>query len=844
MHLARLLIALPVLTLPAVAETAALPTSKDPEVRIELFAQEPLVKHPIGMTVDRDGRVLVIESHTHFPPKGYQGPAHDRILWLRDTDSDGKADKADVFFEGTDMTMDMANAPDGTILLSTRNEILRLHDDNRDGKADRADRKLLFLDTKASYPHNGISGLAFDKAGGLYFGVGENLGTVYTLTAKDGSTFHFNLEGGNVFHVDKDFGQLRRVATGFWNPFGVCVDAGGSVFATDNDPDSRPPCRLHHVIEGANFGYEYRYGRSGLHPFDAWNGELPGTLPMMAGLGEAPCDIIQYLPAAQKEFRGLPASWHGQLLVASWSDHTIEAYRLPETANAFGGAKKSVLVQGGVDFRPVAFAVAADGSMYVSDWVKRNYELHGFGRIWHVQGKSGPAPVVAPPGGIAEKQQQIDALLATREPTVEDAIRWLADTNAWRYSAAITRLSSAGELLPKLAAADLALPRQRAGLLLAAQRANLMTDSLPRRFLTDANPTVRLLALKWVADERTAALREEVEQLLADTTITPALFYGALTTLGRIESADFKEADMLKRLKERIANGQTPDRLKKMALQILSDRDKNLYAHEIPGTADPVFREWLMHVLGTLKDGARQTALRSMAFNDREPTSVRAAALSHIAPNTNDTELLIALAQTGEPALKRSAVALLQTMTLDAAGQTALVQAAIARGTLSSNRPPATDVAAWMEFLADVPGTPDPARGREVFLSPSLGSCITCHRMDGIGSIAGPNLSSIGSSKDPAYILESILQPNRNVAPQFEAFMLTTGDGQTRLAFLLMEHDATHTYVGLDGKTFDVRMDTVQKRELFPMSIMPEGLLLRLTDVEVRDLMAFLVAQK
>ena len=48
---------------------------------------------------------------------------------------------------------------------------------------------------------------------------------------------------------------------------------------------SCPPCRLIDVVMGGDYGYKFRYGRSGLHPYTAWNGEIPGTLPMVAGTG-------------------------------------------------------------------------------------------------------------------------------------------------------------------------------------------------------------------------------------------------------------------------------------------------------------------------------------------------------------------------------------------------------------------------------------------------------------------------------------------------------------------------------------------------------------------------------
>jgi putative heme-binding domain-containing protein len=143
-----------------------------------------------------------------------------------------------------------------------------------------------------------------------------------------------------------------------------------------------------------------------------------------------------------------------------------------------------------------------------------------------------------------------------------------------------------------------------------------------------------------------------------------------------------------------------------------------------------------------------------------------------------------------------------------------------------------------------VPGEANAAHGREVFMHPKLGGCVLCHRVEGLGSIAGPNLSTIGAAKSADYILESLLQPSRNVAPQFECFMLTTSDGQVRTAFQLIERGGNHTYIGLDGKSFEVKIEEIVKRERLPVSIMPEGLVNRLTDEEIRDLVAYLKKQK
>src|SRR5579871_3815665 len=47
------------------------PRCADPRLRIDRFAAAPNIVHPIGIAFDARGRLLVIESHTHFRPQDY-----------------------------------------------------------------------------------------------------------------------------------------------------------------------------------------------------------------------------------------------------------------------------------------------------------------------------------------------------------------------------------------------------------------------------------------------------------------------------------------------------------------------------------------------------------------------------------------------------------------------------------------------------------------------------------------------------------------------------------------------------------------------------------------------------
>jgi len=76
-------------------------------------------------------------------------------------------------------------------------------------------------------------------------------------------------------------------------------------------------------------------------------------------------------------------------------------------------------VQGGKDFRPVGIAVAPDGSLFVSDWVLRDYNLHNQGAVWHIR--------LREPGKHDRPTDPRRALGSAHRPLREAAARQLAD---------------------------------------------------------------------------------------------------------------------------------------------------------------------------------------------------------------------------------------------------------------------------------------------------------------------------------------------------------------------------------------------------------------------------------
>jgi mono/diheme cytochrome c family protein len=72
----------------------------------------------------------------------------------------------------------------------------------------------------------------------------------------------------------------------------------------------------------------------------------------------------------------------------------------------------------------------------------------------------------------------------------------------------------------------------------------------------------------------------------------------------------------------------------------------------------------------------------------------------------------------------------------------------------------------------------DPAAGKEVFAS---AGCAGCHTFKAAGSSAtiGPDLDTALQGKDAAFVLESIVDPNKEIAAGFQPNIMPTTFGES-----------------------------------------------------------------
>ena len=776
---------------------------------ITRFAENPDIVTPIGVAVAPDGRVFVQENHTHKRGKDYTGPETDRILVFEDTDGDGVSDERSVFYEGLIFSTDLLFGPDGDLYVATRWFIGRFPKAANLKKAKGDPEIIVECQTDGNYPHNGVGGLAIDPGNPeiLAFGFGENLGEDYTFVGSDGIEISGGGEGGSTYQCKTDGSQLKRISTGHWNAFGMCYDLNGNLFSTDNDPSGTPPNRLLHIIPGADFGFEFRYGRSGRHPLVDWYGKNPGTLGMIGALGEATCGVIPFGP--------------GQLLTASWTDNRVDLHPLTESGASFKAGREPFL-SGPDDFRPVHFSYSPDHkALYITDWVSLSYPVHGQGRIWKVTLKE---PVDLTPW----PRKKIEILAPKISLTL------LGDADPYLRTAAMETLRQHSDILKSFDWKAESNPVARAHYAVALKRADPIGNAgIIPELLGDVDSDVRYVGIKWIADEKQSQYREQLSAQLDRNGLKRRDLLAVVAALAEVSGDLSKEFSPGDALLELALDDSKIQFLRSLALHGVPIGHKGLTIgalRKLAKSKGKALQREAVRALAIHPDPTRAEALARLAANANLDASVRADAIAGLASFAEDhQESLKELASSSEATVAKEA-----TRTLESAG---LQPRELA------TKPPFTDLAAWEAMLDDVPGEPNLAAGRRLFFHQRLATCSNCHAINGRGLEVGPDLTTIGRQADGgrSWVLTHILDPNAEVAPYFRPQMITTRDGQTRMGFVLGKEGKALGYIGPDGKKFSVIKADVTAREELPISLMPPGLLMPLSAEEIRDLLAYIL---
>ncbi|MBI3462424.1 MAG: c-type cytochrome, partial [Planctomycetes bacterium] len=138
------------------------------------------------------------------------------------------------------------------------------------------------------------------------------------------------------------------------------------------------------------------------------------------------------------------------------------------------------------------------------------------------------------------------------------------------------------------------------------------------------------------------------------------------------------------------------------------------------------------------------------------------------------------------------------------------------------------------QYLPALKLTGDPQRGERLYRK----HCATCHKVSEEGFAVGPDWASV-ANRDPEALLISILDPNRETAPQYTNYVLTTDFGTTVTGMIAAETATSVTLRRAEGAEDTVLRRDIESLESTGASLMPEGLEKEVGLQDIADLLEY-----
>lgn len=117
--------------------------------------------------------------------------------------------------------------------------------------------------------------------------------------------------------------------------------------------------------------------------------------------------------------------------------------------------------------------------------------------------------------------------------------------------------------------------------------------------------------------------------------------------------------------------------------------------------------------------------------------------------------------------------------------------------------------------------------------------CATCHRIRGAGHTVGPDLSSI-AARPKASLLVDILDPSRQVPPEYVTYTLVTQSGKVFAGLITSETSTMVTLRRNDAAEDAIPREEIEELRASGKSLMPDGMEQKLDQQQLADLLEFL----
>jgi putative heme-binding domain-containing protein len=135
------------------------------------------------------------------------------------------------------------------------------------------------------------------------------------------------------------------------------------------------------------------------------------------------------------------------------------------------------------------------------------------------------------------------------------------------------------------------------------------------------------------------------------------------------------------------------------------------------------------------------------------------------------------------------------------------------------------------------------SNGKQIF---QAASCVSCHKFGSAGTEIGPDLTKIDPKQQkPIEILRDILDPSFRINEKYQTFTFELESGKVVTGLVVAETPDMVKVIEnplAKAEPMTIRKADIAERKKSPVSIMPKGLLDKLTHEEILDLIAYVAA--
>jgi putative membrane-bound dehydrogenase-like protein len=832
--------------------------------RMEVVASEPLIASPSGVCWDERGRMFVSELHGYnlagqldieelnktgkLDTQVRRVQADEKfklaarsgtfgvVKMLRDTDGDGRIDKANVWAADLPPAYGLVPARGG-VIVACAPHILFLADRDGDGKAEV--REALFTGFGAGELERGINAPQWGEDGWIYFGRGWSGGQITGPKLAKPVTLP-----GSDFRIRADGSEIEPV-TGSTHTFGFTFTESGDRFVTTTtvpgifiaplpwrylvrNPDTGTPS-----VE-AGTGDRRAYSLAPPHPWRKKRAEDPAYFEYYKSrYGAAESEANGWFTAACGPLvyrdHALPGLL-GQYFVCEPSGNIIHRALIEPDGSALklirapGEEMSEFAATTDPWSHPMHLLHGPDGAIWVVDYyreiiedysaiprhLQQQYGLyagHDRGRVYRLTHRD------ATPAPPADMSALAPAALA-RE--CASPLLWRRQT-ARRLIVERQEKSAAPVLREILVVRDADSSALIAALHTLDQIAALSPGDL-RPFIARPEGSVRIHALQladhWFGREEGSALLDAT-LAAAEAEKDPRMLIQLALSIG--EARDPGAFALLARLARKHAGVRWMDAA---VLSSLHGRGAEMLAELLrePGESATLLASLAQSVAARRDEVELARTLRLVTATAPDLQAKVLAALAKGRKNAPRKPLedpaarktLASLAASASAEVRSATRALEDTFVASTAGSPAGMPADLA--------PPTMEVSdeTFRKYIAALSGPRDPKRGHEVFQQ----TCMACHRVGEEGQHFGPDLmGEIGVAEET--LVRHILLPNERIRPGFETTMVEMQGGALVIGLLKDDGAMSLTMLAPGGaEQVVLRKDITGVRRL-PISLMP-----------------------